>query len=217
MRFLGFAVALLAPPLLAADPMEAVIDRHVDAKLKADGVAPADQADDYTLVRRLTLDLVGRIPTTQESDAFVQSKDADKRGRLVDRLMASPAFARYQASLFEVMLVPDKGGGGLREYLTKSIQANKPWDDMFRDLLLPDDADAAKKGAGDYLKGRLTDTDKLTAEVSVAFFGVNVSCAQCHDHPLVKDWKQDHFYGMKAFLARTYDNGGFPGRARPGW
>jgi hypothetical protein len=207
MRSLCLAIALLAPALaLAADPVEAVIDRHVDAKLKADGIAPAPQADDFTLVRRLTLDLVGRIPTTQESEAFVASKESDKRAKLVDRLMASPGFARYQASLYEVMLNDGKAGSGLRDYLTKAIAANKAWDAMFRDLLLPDDA--ANKGVGEYLKPKLGDTDKLTNDVSVAFFGVNVSCAQCHDHPNVKDWTQDHFYGMKSFLARTYDAGG---------
>jgi hypothetical protein len=55
---------------------------------------------------------------------------------------------------------------------------------------------------------RVVDLDKLTAEVSVVFFGVNVSCARCHDHPLVEDWKQDHFFGMKAFFARSYDANG---------
>src|SRR5262249_41978162 len=62
-----------------------------------------------------------------------------------------------------------------------------------------------------FLRGRVNDADKLTNDVSVAFFGVNVSCAQCHNHPHVKDWTQDHFYGMKAFLVRTFDNGGFLG------
>src|SRR5262249_6091020 len=61
----------------------------------------------------------------------------------------------------------------------------------------------------DFLRMRLNDLDKLTTEVSVVFFGVNVSCARCHDHPLVPDWKQDHFFGMKSFFARTYDMGGF--------
>jgi hypothetical protein len=207
MRFFCLAVSLLLPALaIAGDPLEGVIDRHVDAKLKADAIPPAPQADDHTLVRRLTLDLVGRIPTTQESEAFVTSKDADKRAKLVDRLMSSPGFARYQAYLFEVMLNDGKSAGGLREYLTKAIQANKPWDQMFRDLLLPDEA--ANKGVSEYLKPKLSDADKLTSDVSVAFFGVNVSCAQCHDHPNVKDWTQDHFYGMKSFLARTYDAGG---------
>src|SRR5262249_29132485 len=97
----------------------------------------------------------------------------------------------------------------LREYLTAALRENKPWDQMFRELMLPDEADAKTKGAADFLKARLTDADRLTNDVSVAFFGVNVSCAQCHDHPLVKDWTQDHFYGMKSFLARTYDAGGF--------
>lgn len=206
MRFLCLAVSLILPALVvAADPIEQVIDRHVDARLKADGILPAPPADDYTLVRRLTLDLVGRIPTTQESEAFVTSKEADKRAKLVDRLMASPGFARYQAYLFEVMLNDGRSAGGLRDYLTKAIAANKPWDVIFRELLLPDEAN---KGASEYLKPKLSDADKLTSDVSVAFFGVNVSCAQCHDHPNVKDWTQDHFYGMKSFLARTYDAGG---------
>src|SRR5438067_10314667 len=75
--------------------------------------------------------------------------------------------------------------------------------------MLPDGAGEGLDPAGDFLRPRLKDADRLTNDVSVAFFGVNVSCAQCHDHPLVKDWTQDHFYGMKAFLARTFDNGGF--------
>lgn len=209
MRSLCLAVVLALPALaVAADPIETVIDRHVDARLKTEQVAPAPQTDDFTLVRRLTLDLVGRIPTTQESDAFVQSKETDKRAKLVDRLMASPGYARYQGYLFEVMLNDGRASGGLRDYLTKSVAANKPWDVMFRELMLPDDADAAKKGASEFLKPKLSDADKLTNDVSVAFFGVNVSCAQCHDHPNVKDWTQDHFYGMKSFLARTYDASG---------
>ena len=63
----------------------------------------------------------------------------------------------------------------------------------------------ATKGTSSFLKVRVSDIDKLTSEVSSLFFGVNVSCAQCHDHPLVHDWKQDHFYGMKSFFSRTYE------------
>src|SRR5204862_228374 len=77
------------------------------------------------------------------------------------------------------------------------------------DLLRADESDAQRKGTGEFLRRRLTDVDKLTNEVSTVFFGVNVSCAKCHDHPLVRDWKQDHFYGMKSFFNRTFDNGGF--------
>src|SRR5262249_61803078 len=90
------------------------------------------------------------------------------------------------------------GGDALREYMTAALRENKPWDQMFRELMLPDEADAKTKGAADFLKARLTDADRLTNDVSVAFFGANVSCAQCHGHPLVKDWTQDHFYEVKS-------------------
>jgi hypothetical protein len=202
------SAAELLPP---ERPVAEVIDHYVDAKLAKGGVAPADRVDDYTLIRRTTLDLVGRIPTPAETRAFVESKDPKKRELLVERLMASPAFVRYQAAQFEAMLAGpnSKSNGGLRDYLTRALGENRPWDQIFRDLMLPDENDPKLKGASEFLKSRVADTDRVTNDVSVAFFGVNVSCAQCHDHPLVSDWKQDHFYGMKSFFARTFDNGGF--------
>ena len=223
MRLLHPAIAacslLAAAPVPAGDllpaarSVEDAVDYYVDARIHADGILPAPQADDATLVRRLTLDLVGRIPTAAEADAYVRSDDPDKRAKLVDRLIASPGFARHQAAMFDAMLatagVPDrKAGAGVGAYLHAAIRAGKPWDRVFRELLLPDDADPGQKGAADYLLSRVKDPDRLTTDVSVAFFGVNVSCAQCHDHPHVAEWTQEHFYGMKGFLARTYDAGG---------
>ncbi|WP_439622541.1 DUF1549 domain-containing protein [Gemmata sp.] len=199
---------------LANTPIPQVIDRYIDAAITEAGVTPAGQADDATLIRRLTLDLVGRIPTTREVDEYVASTDADKRVRLVDRLIASPGFARHQAALFEAMFNPEgnnRGSGGFRQYMTDAVRENKPWNRIFREVVVPDEADAKLKGAAEFIRGRLSDADKLTNDVSVAFFGVNVSCAQCHNHPLVTDWTQDHFYGMKMFVARTFDAGGFLG------
>ena len=209
---INFAVPLSAAEVLPADrPVAEVIDHYVGAKLLASGIEPAGQIDDYNLIRRTTLDLVGRIPTQRETREFVESKDPKKRGQLVDRLMASPAFVRHQAIQFDAMLAgPNtRGGSGLREYLTRALGDNRTWDQIFRELLLPDENNPKTKGSSDFLKSRVSDTDRVTNDVSVAFFGVNVSCAQCHDHPLVNDWKQDHFYGMKSFFARTFDNGGF--------
>jgi hypothetical protein len=194
--------------------LPALIDHYIDAAITEAGVTPAAQADDATILRRLTLDLVGRIPTTAEVDAYVNSTDTDKRAALVDRLMASPAFARHQAALFEVMFNPEgdrRGGAGLREYLASAMRDRKPWDQLFREMMLPDESDPRQKGAAEFIRGRVADSDKLTNDASVAFFGVNVSCAQCHNHPHVAEWTQDHFYGMKMFLARTFDNGGFLG------
>src|SRR5262245_19297274 len=82
--------------------------------------------------------------------------------------------------------------------------------------MLPDEKDPALKGTSEFLRSRVMDADRLTGEVSSLFFGVNISCAQCHDHPLVRDWKQDHFYGMKSFLARTVDAGGVLGEREAG-
>jgi hypothetical protein len=76
-------------------------------------------------------------------------------------------------------------------------------------MLIANESDAKTKGASEFVKSRVSDLDRLTNDVSVLFFGVNVSCAQCHDHPLVPDWKQDHFFGMKSFFARSFDNAGF--------
>lgn len=203
------AVTARGADLPPADrPVERVIDDLVGAKIAAEGVVPAPMADDATLVRRLTLDLVGRIPTLGEVEAYVGSAEPGKRVRLVDRLMASPGYARHQAAQFEAMLSDKPGSGSLRDYLTAAVAENRPWDRVFRELVLPDRADPKPAGAADFLRPRLKDPDRLTNDVSVLFFGVNVSCAQCHDHPLVPDWKQDHFYGMKAFFARTYDAAG---------
>ena len=186
--------------------------------MKKESVTAAPQADDATLIRRLTLDLVGRIPTSAEADEYVQSTDPNKRAKLVDRLMASPAFVRHQANQFDAMLAGPDGrrGSGLRDYLQAALKDGKTWDKIFRELMLPDDADPKQKGAGEFLRARVVDLDRLTNDVSVAFFGVNVSCAQCHNHPLVADWKQDHFYGMKSFFSRTYDAGGVVGEREAG-
>src|SRR5262249_7495570 len=191
----------------AGQPIEQVVDHFIDARLQQEGVPPAAQADDANLLRRLTLDLVGRIPTIAETRAYVASTDPDKRLQLVDRLLASPGFVRHQVNELDVLLM---GGnrGSLREYLTRAVGENRPWDDIFRDLVLGGDGDKVK-GAGEFLKARVTDLDKLTNDVSTTFFGVNISCARCHDHPRVPDWKQDHFFGMKSFFNRTFDNGGF--------
>ncbi len=196
-----------AAELFPADrPIAEATDHYLDETLRKEGVKPAPIADDATLVRRITLDLAGRIPTAAEARAYVESTDPEKKTRLVDRLMASPGFVRHQVTELDTMLMAGNKGS-LREYLKRAVGANLAWDKMFRELMLPDQTDKTQKAAAAYLQGRVKDVDRLTAEVSSTFFGVNISCAQCHDHPLVFDWKQDHFYGMKAFLDRTFVTG----------
>jgi hypothetical protein len=215
----ALAALLLAGAANAADPLgpdkpiNEAVDHYIDAKLAEQKVQPAGQADDSSLLRRLTLDLVGRIPTAAEASAYLASREPDKKVKLVERLMASPGFVRHQATEFDTMLsfAGPRRGGNLRDYLNRALKENRPWDLIFRDLILAEEKEPVQKGAGQFLKVRVRDLDRLTTDVSVLFFGVNISCAQCHDHPLVQNWKQDHFYGLKSFFGRTYEAGPFLG------
>jgi hypothetical protein len=218
MRLQRLILALLAlvltPALTFADnllpptrPMEQVVDHYLDIHLQEAGLTPAAPVDDANFIRRATLDLVGRIPTLAETQDFVASTASGKRGALIERLMNSPAFVRHQATEFDTLLM-NGTRGSVRGYLLTALAEGRSWDRIYRDLLLPDDKDPRTKSAGEFLRQRVRDLDKLTAEVSSLFFGVNVSCARCHDHPLVADWKQEHFFGMKSFFSRTYESGG---------
>jgi hypothetical protein len=213
------AVAQPADKLQPADrPIEQVIDHYIDAKLKDSKVTPAPAADDAALLRRLTLDLNGRVPTLGEMQEYLASSDPQKKVKLVDRLIASPAFARHNAQTFYAFMQYSDGqrrkgdkGVPLYDYLLRSFNENRSWDRMFREMMLPDEKDAKMQGANEFLRSRVKDTNRLTIDVSSTFFGVNVSCAQCHNHPHVEQWTQDQFYGMKSFFARTFDAGGFLG------
>lgn len=211
-------------PLLPPDrPIHEVVDHYLDVKIRQAKVRPAAPAADAALLRRLTLDLNGRIPTPAEVSDYLASTDPDKKVKLVERLMASPAFVRHRALEFATMLQANapsarKGpqAGGLRDYLQTAFTEGRSWDRVFRDLMLPDETDAKTRGASEFIRSRVKDLDRLTIDVSSVFFGVNVSCAQCHDHPHVLDWKQDHFYGMKSFFVRTYEAGQYLGERDAG-
>jgi hypothetical protein len=229
-RFCAWTVLALgaAPPLAFAQepagkllppgrPIEQLIDHYIDAELKASGTQAAAVADDATLLRRLTLDLVGRIPTLGETTEYLASTDPDRKVKLVERLLASRGFVRHQAQELLTLLLPEEQGrnnqrrGPLRDYLSTAVSENRSWDRIFREIMLPEETDPKERGAGEFLKSRIKDLNRLAVDVSTVFFGVNISCAQCHDHPHVPDWTQDHFYGMKSFFARTFEAGGFVG------
>ena len=198
---------LIAAELVAPDfSIEKAIDHYIQARLTERQVQPAPAADDCTLVRRTSLDLQGRIPTVTETKQFVDSTDADKRVKLVDAMLASPDFAYHFRNQLDTLLMLGQNGapGEWREYLLKSARQNRPWNLMFRDMLIGNEDDPEAKGATAFVRVRAKELDELTNDTSSIFFGVNVSCAKCHDHPLVEDWKQDHYFGMASFFQRTY-------------
>ncbi len=217
MKWFCFATfALILVPLARADLLPSnksipeVVDHYIDAELKKENITPAPILSDASFLRRVTLDLVGRIPSLREQNEFLSEKSPDKRVKLIDRLLQSPAYVRHQIRELDRILM-EGTNGSVREYLEIAIKENRSWDRIFRELMLPDQKSKNQKGAREFLRQRARDVDLMTNQISVVFFGVNVSCAKCHDHPLVEDWKQDHFYGMKSFLNRTFDNGGFIG------
>ena len=203
----GVAASLPAAELLPADmPLEAAIDAYINQKLSAEGVTPVPAAEAGNLARRLSLDLAGRIPTANEVREYVAAPEADKRQKLVERLMASPDFPFHWRNQFDTLLVPEGSDGPWREYLLQAFRENRPWDRMFREMLLGSEENPQEKGALAFLKTRARDLDTLTNDTSRLFFGVSINCAKCHDHPLVLDWTQDHYFGMASFFNRTYMN-----------
>jgi hypothetical protein len=196
------AADLIAPEL----PIEQAVDHYVQIHLTERQVHPAPPADDGTLMRRTVLDLQGRIPTITEAKKYIESTEPDKRLKLVDGLLVSPDFSyQFRNQLDDLLMSGQKGNQNeWREYLLKAVRQNRTWDQMFRDMLIGNEDDPETKAATTFVRVRAKELDELTNETSTIFFGVNVSCAKCHDHPLVDDWKQDHYYGLASFFQRTY-------------
>ena len=196
----GVADAELQPPDRA---VAAALDHYGNQALQAAKGAPAPPTADQALARRLYLDLAGRSPTAAEARAFVTSTDSRKREKLIEALLASPGFVRHSAAEFDDLLRnQNPEAPSLRPYLVTAFQQNRPWDRMFRELLGVN-ADIARPDQ--FVSKRLKDADALTRDVSSVFFGLNISCAQCHRHPDIKALTQDYYYGMKAFFAASYE------------
>lgn len=198
--------------LLGADAQKlaSLIDQHIDERLQAEGVSPAPNAPDETFLRRVTLDLAGRIPTTQEMTTFLSNGANEdnfqrRRAALIERLLHSPDYAYHARNQFDILLLlRDEHNANWREYLLEATKENRSWDRMFREIFLPEDTLSSDLRPVSYLKTHLNDLDALTNGASVKWLGVNIACAKCHDHPLVDDWTQDHYYGMTSFFKRTF-------------
>jgi hypothetical protein len=200
---------LLVP---AASHAEAPLHQRIDETLAASKSDFAKRAaplsSDAEFLRRVYLDLTGAIPTVDEARAFLKDTAADKREALIDRLLASPEHARHMATVFDVYLMerrPDKHvpRAQWQEYLRASFAANKPWDELVREILSADGAEPAQRPAAKFLLDRDAEPNLLTRDVSRLFLGMNLQCAQCHDHPRIDDYKQHYYYGLFAFFNRT--------------
>lgn len=202
--FSGFA--------FVANAQEPPLHQRIDALIEAAaGGELAAAADDAEFVRRVYLDLAGRIPSRDEAVAFFDNKDPDKRAKLIDKLLASDDHVRRLEQALNVMLMERLGDHEeWRKYLRESVKANKHWDVFVRELLNPDAENEATRGSALFFSKRLenygqnpVDVPALVRDVGRLLLGVDVQCAQCHDHLFVDDYKQEHYHGMFAYISQV--------------
>ena len=204
---LSFASVLLFSAVLpAAEPLHVRVDRLVTESPL--GLVSGSSADDEFL-RRLYLALVGRIPSVDETREFLADQSPTKRSAAVDRLLSSGAYVRRMTNVLDVMLSERRGDGEVKRaeweaFLKQSVESNTPWNVLASEILGADAVDPKQRGRAKFLMDRGVEVNQMTREVGRMFFGVDLQCAQCHDHPLIDDYLQKDYYGIYAFLNRTY-------------
>jgi len=200
LAFAGFAEA--APDAQSA---AGEIDAILMADWKKNNLQGNPEVDDSTFVRRIYLDITGRIPTTREADTFMQSEAPDKRSKLIDHLLASEGYVQHFFNYFaDVLRAQSNGnqaglitGAAYSKFIKDSIRNNKPYDQFVRDMVAAQGKSWDNGAIGYYMRDRGMPLDNM-ANTARVFLGTRVECAQCHNHPFDK-WTQKQFFQMAAF------------------
>lgn len=207
------AFLVITGSLIAAEPrsqeVTETIDRWIEAGLKEAGVKAAPIADDAEFLRRVYLDLIGRIPTVAEARNFLDDSTVDRRSRVVDRLLESPEYARHFATVWRKTLLPQTDNAlftgladGFEEWLRDELTRNTSYDRIVRaQLTTPIAATRRERGqppASFQLASELK-PENLASNTARVFLGVNLECAQCHDHPFAR-WTKNQFWSQAAFF-----------------
>lgn len=181
------------------------IDRLVADKWERLHLSPSPPADDATFHRRVSLDLIGKLPTPGEVTTFLADTAADKRARLVEALLERPEYADHWALKWADLLRINRQDLGAKpayryhQWLRRSLERNQPYDQFLRELVTAQGSDESN-GAVNFFRA-FDDPNDLSVAVSQVFLGVRLECAKCHHHPYEK-WGQDDFYGLAAFFPR---------------
>ena len=187
------------------EPLHSLIDQRLTPLA---GAEPA-RCSDADFLRRVSLDLAGMPPTADEARAFITDQAADKRQRLIDRLLASPHFVRHLAAFLDIMLMERRPNTHVsadewQAWLVKSVRENKPWNVLAREILQADGDDPAQRPTARFALDRASEPNVLTRDIGRVFFGRDMQCAQCHDHPLIDNYLQSDYHGLLAFVAPCY-------------
>jgi hypothetical protein len=189
-----------------AEKLANLIDEQIDKKLAAAKVPPSPLASDEEFLRRAYLDLTGVIPSAEQAHAFLASTDPKKRARLIDELLESPNFGRHLADTWQAKLMPRDTNSRflvrdpLVKWLEEQFNQNTPWDRFVYNLVTATGTVEENPAVTYFLANRAV--DKLTDGVTQHFLGVQLQCAQCHNHPFT-EWKQTEYWGMAGFFAKV--------------
>lgn len=210
------------PPAAGAIPSQVSrINELIERDWTEYELKPSNEASDGEWCRRLYLDVIGRTPTVPEVTAYINSKEENKRLKLVEKLIYSDdyteEFARYWTNIWTNLLIGRTGGtdddsminrAGMQKYLRDSFAREKPYDRMVSELITatgttsPDDPKF--NGAANFLidKVNAEDATLATSSTTRIFLGLQVQCAQCHKHPF-NDWEQETYWQMNAFFRQV--------------
>lgn len=185
------------------------IDEILEAKWKQKKIRPVATAGDAEFLRRATLDIVGTIPEPSEIEQFTASGDPRKREKKIEALLASPQFAEYWADRLTSVLNGYRDRqyptiDALQSWLAERIKAGTPYNRIVEELIVAKGSNKEENSTAFIVQHLAKDRTKqvLTVQVSKVFLGIQLQCAQCHDHPFEK-WKKEDFQSMVAFFGGT--------------
>lgn len=197
----------------ASRQIDALLERH----WSTNDVQPSTHIDDATYLRRVYLKIIGRIPTYAEATHFLNSKDADKRSQLVDKLLDSHGYVSHHFNLWaDILRVRTQGQQGSRyggvyyvPWLKDQIRQNRPYDEFVQTLITANGYPWENPAAAYYLRDYAMPLDNVAMTAQI-FLGTQLQCAQCHDHP-TDVWTQKDFYELSAFTHGLKTGVGVPG------
>lgn len=183
------------------------VDDHVFANLKKLGIPPSAVVDDSTFLRRVSLDVAGRLPTPTEWSEFLGDNTPNKRDTAIEKLLASGEYADFFANKWTAMLKNRRDDASditsnfaFYSWIRDSLLANKPYDQMVRELLAATGTVVSNPPVAWYK--RVKDPKQQLEDVAQLFLGVRMQCAQCHHHPFER-WSQDDYYSLAAFFSQV--------------
>jgi len=227
------SVVMAAPMATEHAPQITFINDQIEAVWNDAGIKPADRASDDEWCRRVHLDLIGRIPTIEEVNQYLDDDSRNRAEVLVDRLLGSEytdEYAGHWANVWTTVLIGRDTAnqmvdrGGMRRYLEEAFRQNIPYDQFVGELLTAtgDNADRDGvvnfNGATNFLSGKLADGGiQATAKTAQIFLGLQVQCTQCHNHPFNSGVKQNQFWELNSFFRQARGLRRFDGGRRVAW